>query len=190
MSTQNVVERIVSDANAEAEKIISDSKLKAARIRQKSAEENKRKQAETKAEVRNKISFLTEKKQAAARLECVKIALSAKRKVIDQIYAMALERLNSLDKEQTLALAERLLESYAEQGDVVCLAENFAYESELKLLPIVQEKGLSVSPDRLAIDGGMILVGKVSDKDLSYGAILSADRAQFESALAAEIFND
>lgn len=190
MSTQNVVERILSDASAEAEKIIVDGKLKAAYIRQKSAEENKRKQTEIETEVREKISVLTEKKQAAARLECAKIALSAKRKVIDQIYAMALQRLISLNKEQTVAFAEQLLKSYAEQGDVVCLAENFAYESELKLLPIVKEKGLTFIEERLAIDGGMILVGKVSDKDLSYGAILSADRADFEAELAAKLFNE
>ena len=190
MSTQNVVERILFDANAEAEKIIGDAKLKAARVRQKSADDNARKQEETEREVREKISFLSEKKQAAARLECAKIALSAKRKVIDQIYAMALKRLVALDKEQTLVFVEQLLEMYAEQGDVICLAENFAYESELKLLPVVAAKGLSIRQERLALDGGMMLVGKTSDKDLSYGAILRADREGFEAELAAKIFND
>ena len=190
MSTQNIVERILSDANAEAEKIINDGKLNAARIRQKCAEDNKLKQDEAQVEVRAKITFLTEKKQAAARLECAKLALSAKRRVIDQIYAMALSRLISLEKEQTLELAERLLESYAEQGDVIHLAQNFAYEKDLKLLPVIKAKGLSICEERESIDGGMILVGKISDKDLSYGALLSADRAQFESEIAAKIFND
>ena len=190
MSTQNIVERILSDANAEAEKIISAAKMEAARIRQKSEDENKRKQAETEAEVREKSSFLTEKKQAAARLECAKIALSAKRKVIDQIYAMALNRLVALDKEQTMALVGRLIESYADQGDEICLAQNFAYEEALALLPVLKTKELTIRKERMDIDGGMILVGKVSDKDLSYGALLSADRADFEAELAAKLFND
>ena len=189
MSTQNVVERIISDGNLEAEKIINEAKLKAARIRQKSVDDNQRKQAEVEAEVREKINFLTEKKQAAARLECAKIALSAKRKVIDEIYAMVLARLVALDKEQTLALTARLLQCYAEQGDVVCLAKNFKYEDELKLLPVVAEKGLTFSDARAELDGGMLLIGTTSDKDLSYGAVLQSDREQFEAALAAEIFN-
>ena len=189
MSTQNVVERIISDGNLEAEKIINDAKLKAARIHQKCGEENNRKQAQAQAEVSEKIRYMTEKKQASARLECAKIALSAKRKVIDQIYAMALERLIALDKEQTLSRVDGLLQKYAEQGDEIFLAKNFAYESDLKLLPVIREKGLQISQNRADLDGGMLLIGKKSDKDLSYGAVLQADRDNFEAALAAEIFN-
>ncbi len=189
MSTQNVVERILSDANAEAEKIIQDGNAKAMDIRRASMEKAQSKQREVEAEVQEKARVLIEKKEAAARLECSKIALSAKRKVIDQLYAMALKRLVSLDKEQTLALAKSLLEKYAEEGDVICLAENFAYESELAILPVIEKKGLSIAKDRLGLDGGMRLIGKLSDKDLSYGALLKADRDKFQAELAAKIFN-
>ena len=94
-----------------------------------------------------------------------------------------------MDKEQTLSLVDGLLQKYAEQGDEIFLAKNFAYESDLKLLPVVREKGLQISQNRADLDGGMLLIGKKSDKDLSYGAVLQADRDNFEAALAAEIFN-
>ena len=189
MSTQNVVERILSDANAEAEKIINDGNVKAMDIRRAYQQKAQAKQRETEAEVAEKAAALKEKKEAAARLECAKIALSARRRVIDQIYAMALQRLVALDKEHTLALAKILLEKYAEEGDVICLAQNFAYEEGLAILPIVAQKGLVISKDRVALDGGMRLIGKISDKDLSYGALLKADRDEFQAELAAKIFN-
>jgi hypothetical protein len=87
-----------------------------------------------------------------------------------------------------LKLSERLLKEYAEEGDELYFAENFAFATEVKLLPVVQEKKLTFSSERLAIDGGVKLIGKRADKDLSFGALLASDRETYQAELALEIF--
>jgi len=56
-------------------------------------------------------------------------------------------------------------------------------------LPVIKEKNLKISEQRIALDGGMRLIGKKSDKDLSFGAILNADRERYQAELAQKLFN-
>ena len=135
------------------------------------------------------MQAILDKRASDARLECSKLVLAEKRKALDSVYEMALSRLVSLEKEDCLQLFSSLLLAYAEKGDEIFLAENFRFESDLMLLPVIEEKQLKVSSKRLPLDGGMLLVGMVSDKDLSFGAILALDRENNQAALAVELFN-
>lgn len=54
--------------------------------------------------------------------------------------------------------------------------------------PVMAEKNLTISSRRIEIDGGFRLRGVSSDKDLSYGALLAADRDEYQADMAAEIF--
>ena len=101
---------------------------------------------------------------------------------------LAKERLIGLEKEDALSLANSLLTEYAEEGDIVFFAENYKYVAEVALLPIIKQRGLEISTQRIAIDGGFILQGKKSDKDLSYNALLAADRDEHQAAIAKELF--
>ncbi len=188
MSTQQVVERILSDARAEAESIISEAENKAAAIlaAASSRAEEGRRTVET--EVKEKKESIFEKKAAAARLEGAKILLSEKRKVVDGIYEKALQRLCALSKEDSLRLISMLLEKYAETNDELFFADNFSYKAEVALLPVFTEKQLRVSSQTLPLDGGLRLKGVRADKDLSYGALLAADRDEHQATLALELF--
>jgi hypothetical protein len=52
----------------------------------------------------------------------------------------------------------------------------------------VAEKGLTVAEKTEDFSGGIRLRGKISDKDLSYGALLLADREENQAKIAAELF--
>lgn len=188
MSTQNVVERILSDAKAEAAAIVKDAEAQAARLIEDATLRAEKSLRQTEEEVRQRAEYIAEKKAAAARLDGAKVLLSEKRKVIDGIYAQAKVRLIEASKEDCLALFSILLGKYAEEGDEIWLAENFKYEDGLKLLPVLKERNLTVAKERLPLDGGMRLKGKICDKDLSFGALLAADREKHQAALAAKLF--
>jgi V/A-type H+-transporting ATPase subunit E len=188
MSKELIRERILSDAQKEAEDILKNAEEKATAIIAAAELRAQKEKDETEKEVKEKSDSVYEKRAAAARLESSKILLAQKRNVIDSVYAFALERLVSLDKEQVVALSERLLEKFAEDGDEIFFAENFKYAKEVALLPVVNERNLIVSKDRVKIDGGFVLKGKKADKDLSYGALLKADRDEYQAELAREIF--
>ena len=188
MSEQSIVERIISDARKEAEGIISDAESKAAETVAEGARRAERNKSGTQAEVNERVNGIFEGKAAAARLDCAKIALKERRTVIDEIYNRALNVLIGLDKSDALGLAEKLLSTYAEEGDVIVFAENYRYAQAVAELSVVKEKGLKVSPERAKLDGGFILCGKNSDKNLSYGSILAADREENQAEIAARIF--
>ena len=189
MATQNIVEKILSDAQMEAQGIVANAEKRREEIVSKAnvVALERRLQAETNAEEYAKSTL--EKRLADARLESSKILLKEKRKAVDSVYALALQRLLALEKEDCLALYSALLEKYAEEGDEVFLAKNFAYEQELRALPILEKRGVTVSKDRVDIDGGMKLVGKLADKELSFTALLTADKERNQADLARKLFD-
>ena len=130
---------------------------------------------------------------ATARLDVKKIMLAARKKAVENVYAEAKKRLIDLGEEETLTLFNRLLCLYAEEGDAVIFADGFRYTEGVKLLPVFAQKKLKAVSDGAAfagvkIDGGLYLAGKTADKDLSFDALLKADREENESRIAAELF--
>ena len=189
MSEQAIVEKIIADAEQEAQAIIADAEKKAeATIAAATSRANKRKQGE-KAAAQKKAESILEGKAATARLDCAKILLEEKRAVIDEVYARALKSLLNLSKADALHLISRLLEEFAEEGDEVVFADNFGYAPDAAKLDIVKQKKLKISAKKAKIDGGLLLVGKSCDKNLSYGALLAADREEYQAEIASLIFS-
>lgn len=189
MSKEAIVERILFDAKAEAEAIKAAADEKAAAIIEKATLKAQADRERAEAEMRVKAESILSKKAAAARLESAKLLLAEKRKVIDEIYALALKRMVAFSKEDALKLTEKLLNKYAEEGDVVFFAENYEYVENAKLLPVLAKKNLKISNERAKIGGGFLLRGVKADKDLSYESLLKADREDFQAELAADIFD-
>ena len=188
MSVLEVKERILSYAELEGRAIVQEAEKKAEKLLLDASARANALREETENEVREKRQNIMEKRQADARLEGAKILLGEKRKVVNAVYDEALSRLLELSEEDTIRVAERLLTLYAEKGDEVIFAENFRWKDGVKILPIVKELGLKISEKTEKLSGGMRLLGVSSDKDLTYGALLSADRDAHQADLAKEIF--
>ena len=190
MSREAIVERILSDANAEADAIRREAEEKAAGVIAAASARAEQGRREAEAEVKVRAEDVMKRRAAAARLDSAKLLLAEKRRVLDGVYEAAFARLKGLDEEDALALAGRLLEEYAEEGDEILFAADYPYAAFVARLPVVAEKKLTLSPERGEIGGGFVLRGKTSDKDLSYGALLAADREEHQAEIAAELFKD
>lgn len=188
MSTQQIIERIRADALAEAQAIVAEAEEKAQKLRAEADERNAAAEKEAQAEAEARRASILDKKAADARLDSAKLLLKEKRKVIDAVYDEALSRLMELSKEDCLALTEKLLKTYADNGDEVYFSNSFAYEEEVKILPVITEKRLKIAAERIAIEGGLRLKGEKADKDLSFVALLKADREEYQAELAKELF--
>ncbi len=189
MSEQAIVERIISDAEEEARAIIREAEERAKATVAEANTRAERNRRGTEAEVKAKAESIFDGKAAAARLDGAKILLGEKRGVIDRVYARALEKLLNLSERETLYLCKRLIEEHAEEGDELVFADNFRYVQAVSALPIVKEKKLKVSTKHATLDGGFMLCGKNSDKNLSFGALLAMDREEKQAELASVIFN-
>ncbi len=190
MGVEAIVERIISDAEEEARATVAAAEERAAQAYAEAERRAERHRTGTQAECAAKAAAIAEGRAATARLDSAKVLLAEKRRVIDSVYSAALLKLNSLKKTEALKLAERLLKDYAEEGDELVFAESYPYAKEVSSLAVTAEKSLKVSAERADISGGFILRGEKSDKDLSYGALLAADREERQAELAAEIFAD
>lgn len=189
MSKQSIVERILSDAEDGAKAIISSAEKSAAETVAEAEERARRNMLGTDAEIAEKSKAIFDGKAASARLDSAKILLAEKRRAIDEIYAQALNKLSSLGESDAVKLSAELLEEYAEDGDEIVFSANFKYISSVAELAVVKAKKLKVSPkSEQNIDGGFILRGKISDKDLSFGALLQKDREDRQAEIAAQIF--
>ena len=190
MSKEAILERIISDAQAAADATVAEAEGRAAEIIAEAEARAARDRQGTSAIIAERSKAIADGKAAAARLDAAKVMLAAKRGVIDAVYARALEKLKALPQKDTVRLAEGLLLSYAEDGDELVFATNFAYKAQVLKLAVVAEKNLKNSGKTADIDGGFILIGKNSDKDLSYGALLALDREERQAEIAAKLFSD
>ena len=190
MSKEAILERIISDAHAAADATVAEAEGRAAEIIAEAEARAARDRQGTSAIIAERSKAIADGKAAAARLDAAKVMLAAKRGVIDAVYARALEKLKALPQKDAVRLAEGLLLSYAEDGDELVFATNFAYKAQVLKLAVVAEKNLKNSGKTADIDGGFILIGKNSDKDLSYGALLALDREERQAEIAAKLFSD
>lgn len=193
MSVESIVERIRSDGKTEAEAILAAGKRKAEETENGAKAEAERLRRETESDVEKRAAAVAAHFAATARLDVKKIMLAARKKAVENVYAEAKKHLIDLGEEETLTLFNRLLCLYAEEGDAVIFADGFRYTEGVKLLPVFAEKKLKAVSDGAAfagvkIDGGLYLAGKTADKDLSFDALLKADREENESRIAAELF--
>ena len=193
MSVESIVERIRSDGKTEAEAILAAGKRKAEETENGAKAEAERLRRETESDVEKRAAAVAAHFAATARLDVKKIMLAARKIAVENVYAEAKKRLIDLGEEETLTLFNRLLCLYAEEGDAVIFADGFRYTEGVKLLPVFAEKKLKAVSDGAAfagvkIDGGLYLAGKTADKDLSFDALLKADREENESRIAAELF--
>ena len=188
MGTEQITKRILSDAEAEALAIVAAAEKKAEKLLSEASLRAEETRKTVESEVAEKRRAILEKRAADARLDSAKALLGEKRKVLETVYDEAHSRLLELPKEDALALVERLLCTYAETGDEIVFDKYFPYAADIKILPIVQEKGLRVAKDTQEIGGGLRLIGKVSDKDLSFKALILADRDENQASLARELF--
>lgn len=188
MSKEAIVEKILSDADAEAAEIIRAAEAQAERIIGDAQARAQSEREETEAEVAERAKRISDGREAAARLDSAKVLLAEKRRVIEGVYRRAYVQLTGLEKRECLRLFERLLTEYAEQGDEIVPDETFSYTEELMALPVVKERGLTVSFERVKLGGGFVLRGTTCDKDLSFAALLRADMEEHQAELAANLF--
>ena len=188
MSKEDIVERIITDAQNEASGIIAEAEKRADAAVKEAELRAERDKAGARADADMRVKAITAGRAASARLDCAKIELAENRWVLEAVYSEALRLLSEMDEKTSLKLAEKLLSQYAEKGDEIVFSKEYKYCDGVKKLEIVKKLGLTVCNNREDIGGGFVLRGKTSDKDTSFRALLEADREQNISDIAVGLF--
>ncbi|MBS1456655.1 MAG: hypothetical protein HP008_06360 [Clostridia bacterium] len=171
--------KITQKGNEDADKLISDAKAFAEDLNNKLKSEYAFNEAET----------LRRRKTVAA-LDAKKLVLKAKQEVLSEVFSRAYDKLCALQKSDYLALVDKLLVLSAEDGDEVVLSDDGVIaDGDIKSLGVYKERNLTVSPEKGDFKGGVKLIGKICDKDLSFRQVLDEKKDSLSAKMAEELFS-
>lgn len=171
---------IISVANAEAEKSIADGKSWA---------ESYKNEQNAILNAANEDKVL--RRKTVAELDVKKIVLKAKQDSIESVFDSAYNKLCALKKTDYLSFVVKLIEKYAEEKDTVVLSsDGVISETDLTSLEVVKDKKLTVSDVKGDFIGGVMFIGKICDKDLTFKSIVNESKSEFVSEVSKELFGN
>lgn len=193
--TQKLVDRILSDAMADAQAtkaqadetcraILAGGKEQAAKL----AEKNK-------AAREAAVAGILERSRTNAELEARKNLLAERRKVIDEAFAAAYEKMCALDADARVGICKKLLLEEADGGETVeaAAADRAALMALLPEINAALEAAgkapLKEGAEAADVAYGFVLVGEGYEKDCSFEAILRDARAVEETKVAGILFD-
>ncbi len=195
MNAEQVVEKILAQAKAEAEAIVDEAKSKVAsqnsELDAELVEFDKKTQQLAKDAGEDKLQRML----AGARMSNAQKVLSAKVEVLNEVFDRAKKAVNQLSDEQYLSLMTALMKQAVETGDEeVVVDKNEKRINDAFIKTINQQLGsgfkgnLRLSDTRADIAGGFILSrGKVR-VNVCTDVLIERLRESMQVELAAELF--
>jgi V/A-type H+-transporting ATPase subunit E len=196
-NAEQVIEKILADAKAEAEKIKKQAEEKEAAEQAKLDEQLSEFGKQTdiiakKAGDEKKAHLL-----AAARMDIAKQLLAEKRKILDEVFEQVRQHLENLSDEQYRKLMTKLMLGAVETGDEEVIIDKNEKRIDREFIKSINQQlapgrkgNLKLSEDRDNLGGGFILKrGKIKN-DVSVEILLAQARRELETELANELFGD
>jgi len=195
MNAEQVVDKILSQAKAEAEQILKEAKEKASEQKSQLDAELSAFEKDTEKKAREAGEDKLQRMLAAARMSQAKQVLAAKVAILDEVFARAKEAVHRLPDDQYLALMAELMKKAVETGDetiIVGRNENRLNNDFIKRINRELGAGfkgnLRLASERADIPGGFIVSrGKVR-MIASTDVLVSRLRESMQVDLAKELF--
>ena len=190
MAKQELIDKIIGDAEERAREIVSDAEAKSAAMIQSALEERTTLLNSARKMSAAAAPEVIRRTKAMAELEGRKLVLEEKQALIAETYREALRLIRESDKYESLLV--NMILSVAEDGDVVVFAaSDYDRVDRKKILSEAMKKGnirLTESTEKGAFEGGIVLRGKDCDKNLSLEVELETLRSE-ENATAKVLFS-
>ena len=196
MEAPQVIEKILSDAEAEAQKIKKQAEETQAAEQAKLDEQLSEFKKQTdmlaqKAGEEKKAHLL-----AAARMNIAKQLLAEKRKILDEVFAQTQEQIENLLDEQYCELMTRLMLQAVETGDEEIVIDKNENRIDHKFIKQINHKlgpgykgNLRLSDEKQDLGGGFILRRGKIKTNVSIEVLLAQARKELEIELAKELFS-
>lgn len=188
-----LLERIISAAEADAEKTRVEAEAQIRQIEALAEADAQKEFAEMEKRKQTLKASMLESGRLSAELDSRKYLLLKKRELIDKAFASADEKLKAVSGAEREALLEKLLECEADGGEKVRTSKSDAAAVE-KLLPKVNKtleaRGLAPLSmgENADIENGFILVGASYEKDCTFAALLKNARDSLELGVSDILF--
>lgn len=186
--TEAIIKKILDDAHEKAKEIEDNSVYNNSMLEKAYKDKAESFLRTQKAELSDQCAKLIERRQTLAELDKRKLLLQTKQEIINEVFECAYQKMCKLEKEKYLSLVISLIEKSAEEGDQILLSKDgVLVEKDLK--EVLAQRNLSVCKEKGDFVGGIMLLGKNCDKDLTFSAVLEERKDQIVKIAVEQLFN-
>lgn len=179
---ENLMKKIIDDANLKAEHIMReamDKKQQIIKEKEELALQEKKKIID-KAEQRARLA--KERVISRAELQARDEKLAAKQEVIEKVFALAKEKLRHLDEKQYMAFLKKQLQSIQWKGtEILIVPEKYVEKVQELELPVQVSREEFVDSGFLVKDGNIV-------SNYSFEALVDFYRDEIEPVIAKDLF--
>lgn len=190
MSKEAIIEKILSDADAQARAAVEEAENKVSEILALAKKQCDGYRARVSAATAKNAEETVARAEVVAGLDAGKLMLAAKADVLDRVYARALEKARSLDKKTYRKIVEGMLQC-AEDGDKVIISERergIVTKDTVAAVAKSKNVKLTLASEKGDFDGGIILSSDGVDKNLTLETEFAILRTETEAATAKKLF--
>lgn len=194
MNASKVTEKILSDAQADAEKIKKEADEKETSEQAELAEQLDEYEKQTEVLAQKSGEERKMRLLAAARMEIAKDFLGEKRKILDEVFEQAKIQFTNLPDEEYRNVMAQLMKKAAESGDEEVIIDKKEKRINDELINQVNQQlgnkgNLKLSEEKGNLGAGFILKrGKIKN-NVSLQVLLEQARKELEIELAKELFS-
>ncbi len=197
MAVDDILQRIKADAEKEAAAVMSAAEEKASASRERLLAQAREKVEAIGRQAELDADEVARRQMLIAELESRKSVLGVRRDILDKAFSLAEKQLNELEQEKWENLIIKLVLGGAETGrEQLCVPRQDRPKYEGGLLAKINEalrqsgkEGMLTLCDKPAdFYGGVLIIGKDSDYDASFSALLKSVRGQYEQEVVKLLF--
>lgn len=187
-----IINRILSDAKADAKALLDEAQKKADKLISSATEQCEKLRADfegDKARIHDEILF---RSSVVSTLDAQKHVLQAKNLLISLTFEKVLDKLKALDSKVYDELLSKMLE-LASDGDIVTVSgkdKKFLTKDKLASFITKNKIKLSLSKDSGDFAGGVVLSNGGVDKNITFETEIAQLREEYEEVVAKMLFSE
>ena len=188
-----IINKIISDAQAQADSITSDSNARIEQMKSDASERSKQRAATYSKQLFEYKTESERRRNTVADLDIKKELLGKKKEIIDKVYDLTVKKLCSLPDKEYLGLIEKLIVDNACDGDVVVICQgDIGKITPAFVNGIAKKKNISLTLSDKTGDfsGGVILSSAKMDKNLTFDTELKALAEEYETKISSILFGE
>ena len=174
---ENIINKILSDADARCNEILSTAESQAKAIIDDANAAVARDRAALEERISSTSAERMRNRNSTAELDAKKYALNAKQRLISRCYDEAYAKLAKMSDSDRLDFIGTLIDKYAEKGETVYVTQQDG-KAVTQLWLDGFDKGLKLGKKYVTADGGIVLEGDGYDKDLTLRRVIDYAREE------------
>lgn len=183
--------KITADAKAKAAALIKQAEEAAEAQLSKTREAVETRRENALAEARAQAEELIKHRLSLAELEIKRQSLGARRAAVDKAFDEAVKRMYELKPDEYLAIVSRMIKKHGRDGDAVLRGKGDEKRITAQAVADISKAlkvNLRLSDSTGDFRGGVKLLGKESDKNLTFESLFRLMREGLEAEIAQILF--